>query len=315
VDDDELQKIEARLGRDYARRRLALEREHEAQVFGQGLNFFHLQNAQPFALAVECALKLTGLYRRGCRNAERIVLRRNIFSCRRLPAAFDGFHILHLSDLHGDMSDVAMERAKTIIAPLSYDICVLTGDFRGDTFGPFDRALASLAELRAAIHAPTFAVLGNHDSARMVPGIEALGIRVLNNECETIERAGEQLRLAGIDDEHFYRAGDIAKAAASIAAGEFAILLSHTPEVYREAASAGFDLLLSGHTHGGQICLPGGIPLTLDAVLPRKFGRGAWQYQAMHGYTSAGTGSSVVPVRFNCPPEIALHTLKRAEAR
>jgi uncharacterized protein len=88
-------------------------------------------------------------------------------------------------------------------------------------------------------------------------------------------------------------------------------LLSHTPEVYRQAAHAGFDLLLSGHTHGGQICLPGSIPLMLEAVLPRRMGAGAWQHGKMAGYTSVGAGCSVVPVRFNCPPEITLHRLRR----
>jgi hypothetical protein len=81
----------------------------------------------------------------------------------------------------------------------------------------------------------------------------------------------------------------------------FSILLSHTPEIYRQAAHAGFNLLLSGHTHGGQICLPGSIPLTLDSVLPRRLGSGAWEYHDMIGYTSVGVGSSIVAVRLNCP--------------
>src|SRR6187401_3241123 len=82
----------------------------------------------------------------------------------------------------------------------------------------------------------------------------------------------------------------------------FSILLSHIPEVYRQAAHANFDLMLSGHTHGGQICLPGSIPIKLEAVLPRRMGAGPWQYSHLTGYTSVGAGSSVVPVRLNCPP-------------
>ena len=113
----------------------------------------------------------------------------------------------------------------------------------------------------------------------MVPGIEAVGIRVLLNECEPIVRGNHAIHLAGIDDAHLYRLHDIDKAATGIPEAAFSILLSHTPEVYREAASAGFDLLLSGHTHGGQICLPGAIPITLDSVLPRRMGSGAWAYQ------------------------------------
>ncbi|TJW23973.1 MAG: metallophosphoesterase, partial [Mesorhizobium sp.] len=80
---------------------------------------------------------------------------------------------------------------------------------------------------------------------------------------------------AGIDDAHFFRVDNIEKAAVGVPADAFSILLSHTPEIYRQAAHAGFDLLLAGHTHGGQICLPGGIPITLDSKLPRSMGSGA----------------------------------------
>jgi hypothetical protein len=86
--------------------------------------------------------------------------------------------------------------------------------------------------------------------------------------------------------------------------------LAHSPEPYRLAAHAGFDLMLSGHTHGGQICLPGGIALMTNADCPRRFCKGAWRYHTMQGYTSVGSGSSVVGVRFNCPPEMTLHQLR-----
>jgi predicted MPP superfamily phosphohydrolase len=88
-------------------------------------------------------------------------------------------------------------------------------------------------------------------------------------------------------------------------------LLSHTSQVYRQAAEAGFDLLLSGHTHGGQLCLPGSVPIRLEAVIPRKFGAGAWKYLGLSGYTSVGAGTSILPVRLNCPPELTLHVLRR----
>src|SRR2546426_5497640 len=148
----------------------------------------------------------------------------------------------------------------------------------------------------------------------MVPGLEAMGIRVLLNECAVIVRGDQQIYLAGIDDAHYLRVDNIEKAALQVPYGEFSILLSHTPEIYRQAAHADFNLLLSGHTHGGQICLPGSIPITLDAKLPRRMGSGLWRYHAMVGYTSVGVGSCIVPVRINCPPEIALHHLRRGTA-
>ena len=226
--------------------------------------------------------------------------------------AFDGFRILHLSDLHTDMSEPAMTRLLELLPGLEYDLCVLTGDYRGKTFGPFNLSLAGMARLCEALKGPVYGVLGNHDTIRMVPDLEAMGIRMLLNECVVIERGGQRIHLAGIDDAHFFRVDNIEKAADAVPHEDFSILLSHTPEIYRQAAHAGFDLLLSGHTHGGQICLPGGIPITLDAALPRSLGSGAWSYRDMAGYTSVGAGSSVVPVRFNCPPEITLHHLRSA---
>ena len=133
---------------------------------------------------------------------------------------------------------------------------------------------------------------------------------MLLNESEAIVRGDEQIFLAGIDDAHYYRVDNIEKAASLIPRNAFSILLSHTPEIYRQAAHADFRLLLSGHTHGGQVCLPGSVPFTLDSALPRYLGSGAWKYHNMDGYTSVGVGSSIVPVRFNCPPEITLHYLR-----
>ena len=92
----------------------------------------------------------------------------------------------------------------------------------------------------------------------------------------------------------------------------FSILLSHTPEIYRQAAHADFNVLLSGHTHGGQMCLPGGMPITLNCVLPRSMGNGSFKHHDMIGYTSAGAGACIAPARFNCPPEITLHRLRCA---
>ncbi|ATQ68737.1 MULTISPECIES: metallophosphoesterase [Methylosinus] len=304
--------LEARLGPQRARERLAVEREHEAQAFGQGLNFFHIENVAYSPRVIRAALTVVGLYRRGLANAEKIALRENLVVSSRLPAAFDGFTILHLSDLHVDMCPGAMARVGALLQGLRYDLCVLTGDYRGATTGPFAPALAGLARLRAAIDAPILAVLGNHDTIRMAPGLEAMAMTVLLNEREAIERGGARIHVAGVDEPHYFRADDLGRALAGAPREDFSILLSHTPEIYARAAGAGVDLLLAGHTHGGQICLPGGTPVTLDSVLPRALGAGAWRHGEMQGYTSVGAGSSVLPVRFNCPPEITLHRLRKA---
>jgi len=311
VDEDILRELEIRLGPLHARQRLGIERDHEAQVFGQGLTFFHLENSSWAEWIIRNVLKATGLYWRARQNAERILVKRNDMRFKTLPPLFEGFTILHISDLHVDMNEVAMNRLIELVRSMQYDVCVLTGDYRGRTFGPFQPALDGVARVGTHLKQPIYAVLGNHDTIQMVPGLEAMGIRVLLNECETIVRKDQRIYLAGIDDAHFFRVDNIEKAALSIPRGEFSILLSHTPEVYRQAAHANFDLMLSGHTHGGQICLPGSIPIKLEAVLPRRMGAGPWQYIDMTGYTSVGAGSSVVPVRLNCPPEITLHHLRR----
>ena len=310
IDKEIAEKLEQRLGRLHARQRLGIELEHEAQVFGQGLNFFHVENWYSVHALIRATLKLTGLYWRGRRNTERLRVLHNEVRSRVLPPAFDGFTILHLTDLHVDMNEGAMARLIELVRDLRYDLCVLTGDYRARTYGPFAATLAGLARVRAHLAGPVYGVLGNHDTIQMIPGLEAMGIRMLLNESEAIAHGGERIYLAGIDDAHYFRVDNIAKAGEAIPSGAFSILLSHTPEIYRQAAHAEFSLLLAGHTHGGQICLPGSIPLTLDSTLPRRMGAGAWRYHTMSGYTSVGAGSCIVAVRLNCPPEITLHHLR-----
>jgi uncharacterized protein len=306
-----LERLEERLGRVHARQRLGMEKEYEDRFNGR-VNFFNPDKWYSLHSFFSCALKLTGLYQMGIRNAGRIEVRHNHVDFPNLPSGFDGFTILHLSDLHVEMSEPAMRRLTELVTTLEYDICVLTGDFRGKAFGPFDEALRGMAGVRSRLGEAVYGVLGNHDTVRMLPGLEAMGIRMLLNESETIVRGKQRLHLAGVDDAHQYMAANLEKASAGIPGGEFSILLSHTPEIYKQAAYAGFHLCLSGHTHGGQICLPGSVPVTLSCDLPRCFGAGPWSYESMKGYTSAGVGSSVIPVRFNCSPEVTLHHLRVA---
>lgn len=308
---DEDQELVRRLGPIHARQRLGIEEAHEAQILGQGLNFFHIENWYSVHSVIRNSLRIMGLYGRGRSNAAKVRLLTNRVSSTRLPEDFDGYRILQLSDLHADMSKAAMGRVVELVADLAYDICVLTGDYRGRTFGPFKACLDGVEDVVSKLRRPVFGVLGNHDTIRMVPRLEAMGVRMLLNEHVTLERGGSMIYLAGVDDPHFYRADNLEKAADGIPEDVYSVLLSHTPEIYRQAAHAGFDLMLAGHTHGGQICLPGQIPLTLDAALPRRFGAGAWRYADMSGYTSVGAGSSVVAVRFNCLPEITIHEFVR----
>ena len=261
--DDEIRSmLEQRLGRVHAQQRLGIESEHEAQIFGQGLNFFHFENLTASHVLIRAFLMATGLYWRGLKNAKQVRVTHNIIKSPRLPTSFQGYTMLQISDPHVDMNFEVMQQIESLVDRLHYDVCVLTGDYRGKTFGPIDATLKGMAHLRDALKGPVYGVLGNHDTIAMVPALEAMGIRMLLNEKDVLERGHERIHLAGIDDAHFYQVDNIEKAAAGIPHNEFSILISHTPEIYRHATHAGFDVLISGHTHGGQICLPGGIPLT-----------------------------------------------------
>src|SRR5690349_470681 len=140
IDRDVLEKLAERLGRVHARQRLGIEAEREGRIFGQGINFFHPENWYLSPAVIRTALMATGLYWRARKNAEDIKIRRNDIRLREVPDSFDGFTILHLSDLHADMNDGAMRRLIELLPTVSYDLCVLTGDYRGKTYGPYQRA-------------------------------------------------------------------------------------------------------------------------------------------------------------------------------
>jgi uncharacterized protein len=311
-----LTQLEARLGRVHARQRLGLETEHEDQLFrgrsSGAAKFFHPENWYSVHALIRGSLRLAGLYGRAQRNARTIRAVENAVTLPRLPAAFHGFRILHLSDLHIDVSDAMAHAIIEAVRPLDYDVCVLTGDYRFRTSGAADVALHNMARLRGSLAGEVYAVLGNHDTVLMLPELERMGIRVLMNEHVRLARADAALYLAGIDDAHYFGVENLEKALGAIPSDATTVMLSHTPEVFRQAAHAAVDLLLCGHTHGGQICLPGGWPILLDARIPRRLGRGRWAHGGMQGYTSPGAGASVVEVRLNCPPEVTVHRLLRA---
>ena len=310
MDKEILEALEDRLGAVHARQRIGIEKALEPRIFGKGLNFFHPENWYSFHSFIRGCLKFAGLYWRGRCNTLDIQVRSNDIRIPGLDQAFDGFTILHISDLHVDMYPAATQALIERVKPLKYDLCVLTGDYRANTCGPFGDAIAGIRQVCDGLRPPVYGVLGNHDSIQMVPELEAMGICMLLNESIVIERKGAVIYLAGIDDAHYFRVDNIEKAAQGIPHEGISILLSHTPEIYRQAAHADFNLMLCGHTHGGQICLPGGYPLTLDSRCPRYMGSGPWQYHDMIAYTSAGSGTSIVSVRLNCPPEITLHRLR-----
>jgi len=229
-----------------------------------------------------------------------------------LPEAFDGLRILQLSDFHFDFIPELPELLSPLLETLSFDLCVLTGDYRGETTGPYDESVAGLARLRPALGETVLAVLGNHDNAEILLAFPEMDIIGLCNEIWTLERGGRKLCVTGIDDPHYYKTHSFAGLDGEVREADFNLLLSHSPEAHAEAAVAGMDLQLSGHTHGGQICLPFGIPLQAHLRgCPRRMIKGKWRSGRLQGYTTRGAGSSSVDVRVWCPPEITVHTLHK----
>ena len=298
-----------RVGKAHLRQRIGIETEHAADRFGQGRTFIHIENWHTAAAVIRFVLKITNLSGRGRANILNFQVRHNHVELVHLPTQFAGMTILHLSDLHLDSIKGFPDCLAQKIRDLDYDFCVLTGDYLFRTHGAHDEAMAGLERLCRVIDGEIYAVLGNHDSILMTKPMESLGIRLLLNENTAIEREGDSIYLAGIDDPHYFSADNLEKAHEGIPDNAVSLLLAHSPEIYRHAAYVGFDFMMCGHTHGGQICLPGGLALAYNSSAPRYTGAGAWSYDLMQGYTSVGTGSSVVPARFNCMPEITLHHL------
>ncbi|MEJ2689490.1 MAG: CDP-archaeol synthase [Deltaproteobacteria bacterium] len=258
--------------------------------------------------------KASGIYRKGYANAGRISLVEQAIVLPRLPRALDGFRILLLTDLHLDGQPGLAETIVNLVSPLQVDICLIGGDIRMGTYGPLAPALRELKKVIPHFHAELgiFGVLGNHDCLEMIPDLEDLGIVMLVNDSVFLQKGNDGLYLAGLDDSHYYKTHDPAMAYADIPLDAFSIVLSHSPEAFRDVASFGPDLFLCGHTHGGQIRLPGRGPIFTHSRAPRFTAAGLWQYGKMVGYTSCGVGSSGIPLRFNCTPEISLLTLKKS---
>ena len=262
----------------------------------------------------ELGLRFSGLYRRGRRNAEQLEFKILPLYFSNLPEPFEGFRILHLSDLHLDGMPRLMELVHEQLLDEEFDLCVITGDFRADISGSFQPVMDLLGPFLEGIRTihGILGVLGNHDSCLMVEPLEALGIRMLINEEWEIEKSGERIQLIGVDDVHAYYTDQTLQAFSEISE-DFAISLVHSPELYDVAAQMGVNLYLCGHTHAGQIVLPGGVAPIKHLHQGKAFYRGHWFFKGMQGVTSAGVGTSGIPVRFNTRGELLVLELHRGK--
>ena len=301
--------LEARMGRELFARRLSKQAEKSARLLHQGEGIFRLERILPLDSLVSLGLSLTGLAPLARKNFLNVRLVTVEWNLPRLPPAFEGFRLLQLTDLHLDLDSGLTDVVKRIAAEVPHDAAVITGDYRNQTDGDYRLCLRETAKVLESLGPLRWGILGNHDFVEMVPSLEGAGLPMLLNEVAAIERQGQKLWIAGIDDPHFYKTHDLKKVRAAAPPDACTILLSHSPETFAEAEALGFDLQLSGHTHGGQLCLPGGIPVVVPCKIDREFIRGPWRHGRLCGYTSPGTGSCGVAARFNCPAEVTLHIL------
>ncbi len=261
----------------------------------------------------EVLLKSCGLYQVGHVIARDIRVRQIDLQFDNLPERFDGYTILHLTDLHIDKFEGLDDAIISAVAGADVDLCVMTGDFRAADDGPHEQIMPPMGQLVAAIQPQDgfYAVLGNHDDHQLGLAIEQqLGIRLLANESDIIRRGNSQIRLIGADDVNRFYTAD-ADRVLSGGHEDFTIALVHSPEMATEAADGGCDLYLSGHTHGGQVCLPGGKPLVTHLNVNQHLASGQWRVGKMQGYTSSGAGVSGPPVRFFSRGEVTFFRLTR----
>jgi len=258
-------------------------------------------------------LRLTPLFARGLRNALDLQLTPIELRLGGLPPAFDGYRILHISDTHFDILPQAAEAAASLLEGLEVDLLAVTGDVHGRPDHPLSQSIDPLARLLEGVRVRErrLAVLGNHDPVEMVQALEPLGFETLVNRSVTLARGSESLCITGLDDVHsFY--SPAARRALDEPYDGLRIALVHSAEMADHAAAAGVALYLCGHTHGGQICLPGGRVILSQLVRCRYGATGLWRHGDMVGYTSPGLGVSPPTVRFNSRGGAALITLRCA---
>jgi uncharacterized protein len=230
-------------------------------------------------------------------------------SVRGLPPALDGLRIGMITDVHHSavVSANDVTRAVQLVKDASPDIVVLGGDY----VSFFDRTYVSpVAELLTPLaNAPhgSFAVLGNHDDEREMPAaLAARGFTVLRDQRTAITIKGERVDVAGI---RFWTRSPGEVASVLKGTGGTTLLLAHDPRRLVEAAALDVQLVLSGHTHGGQVLVPG-----VGAIAGRKFPvlAGSAMRDNTAIFVSRGVGTVYVPIRINCPPDVAILTLRPA---
>jgi uncharacterized protein len=245
-----------------------------------------------------------------------VALRRYRVPVAGLPPAFEGFTILHLSDLHEKQFGKGAEELVRLIRHEKFDIVAITGDLVVGNHPILTPALELITAIRSFAAPPFYSVSGNHDwrlerGRELNQKLSDAGVNVICNRSMGIERGGERIWILGVDDPVTGR-DRLPQALQGVDANSPRLLLSHSPHPYPQAISNGIDLMLAGHTHGGQIRLPLlGAPFVPTMGFFPRYDYGLYRKGKSTLIVSGGLGESGVPVRFNIQPELALVTLER----
>jgi uncharacterized protein len=240
-----------------------------------------------------------------------LTIERQPIFLRRLSKSLNGFRIVQLSDLHyGPLtSEAQIRRAVETANELEPDLIALTGDYISHERRYAARCAELVGDLRA--RCGVYAVLGNHDhwtdAALITDLFRAEGIKVLINEGMRFERNGAAFWLAGVNDT-MVGLEDLSLALAGASSNEMKLLLAHNPIILRRAARAGVDLVLSGHTHGGQVALRS--ERSASGRPRRRLLRGLGRQGETQIYVTRGLGTVILPIRYGCPPEVSLLELR-----
>lgn len=232
-----------------------------------------------------------------------------------LDPSLDGFRLVQLSDVHGKLR-VGGRPLAEVVAAQAPDAVAITGDLV-NAGGPYAPALAMLSQLKAP--AGVFFVPGNNESKAtgagrtegLLPKIEAAGVVPLVNRSVRVGRGQGWFWLAGVDDPTRRRRDNLPWALRGTDDGRPCVLLAHGPHVLQRVAGQRVDYLLTGHTHGGQVCLPWYGPLLTRSPFGRKLAGGPGFANGVRAYVSRGIGTSLLPLRLFCRPELVVHVLRR----
>jgi predicted MPP superfamily phosphohydrolase len=238
-------------------------------------------------------------------------IERQIITIENLPKTFDGARVVHLTDFHSYWFGSREKRVLEILKELNPCFLFITGDFIDPiTKLMTDKELKSVKvfwQKLAEQHQDdrVFAVLGNHDTKRVGKYLEEKGIRVLDNENQKIVLNNQYIYLVGVDDPWTGR-DNLIKAMEGVDKDKPKILLAHSPDIINQASKLKVDLVLAGHTHGGQVNIPFVEPFWIPSKYDGKYASGLFKIDQTWLYVNRGVGTSILPIRFNCPPEIAL---------